>query len=287
MLNYYDLWYIISLKEMILMDLSFVLKNIIEFVTSFGFKLIEAIVILAVGLYLIKVISKFLKTSPKLNKMDDSLRSFLVSFVSITLIILLIISVASILGAPVTSFLTVLASCGVAIGLALQGALSNFAGGVMILLFKPFKVGDYIEASGEAGTVAEISVVYTVLLTVDNKRVTIPNGSITNAVIENYSAEDKRRVDLTFNAAYNCDMNQVKSVIEQEIKKHPLALKVPAPFVRMSKQSDSALEYTARIWCKSDDYWTVYFDINESVKKAFDENGIQIPFQQVDVHIDR
>ncbi|MBQ8682954.1 MAG: mechanosensitive ion channel family protein [Clostridia bacterium] len=269
------------------MDWSAIGSFLLNLATSLGLKLLEAIIILVVGLKLIGWLKKFLKNSPKLNKLDSGLRSFLVSFSSIVLYVLLIITIAMILGVPVTSFITILASCGVAVGLALQGSLSNFAGGIMILLFKPFKVGDFIEAAGETGTVTEITVVYTVLLTPDNKRITVPNGTLTNSVIENYSAEDLRRVDLTFTAAYDCDVEKVKAVIEQVIAVQPQALKEPAPFVRLSKHGDSALEYVARVWCKNADYWTVHFDITENVKKAFDDNNIAIPFPQMDVHIDK
>lgn len=263
------------------------LAFVFDLVTSLGIKLLIALVIFLVGVKLIKWACKFIKTSPKLDKLDKSLRSFLASFANIGLYIVLVLTVASIIGIPMTSFITILASCGVAIGLALQGALSNFAGGLMILLFKPFKVGDFIEASGETGVVTEISVVYTVLTTPDNKRITIPNGTLTNSVIENYSAEELRRVDLTFNTAYSCDIETVKSVINKVVASHPLALKDPAPFVRLSAHSDSSLTYTVRIWCKNENYWDVNFDIIESVKKAFDENGIEIPYPQLDVHVNK
>lgn len=258
---------------------------LLELATSIGFKLIAVIAIVIIGLKAIKWLKKWIRTSPKLDKIDSSLRSFMVSFSSVALYIILFITAAMILGVPATSFLTVLASCGVAIGLALQGSLSNFAGGIMILFFKPFKVGDYIEAAGEAGIVSEISVVYTEILTLDNKRITIPNGTLTNSVIENYSSEDLRRVDLTFNTAYNCDIEKVKEVINKVIESNPMALKNPEPFVRLSAHNESALTYTVRIWCKNADYWDVNFDTIESVKKAFDENGIKIPYNQIDVHV--
>lgn len=258
---------------------------LLEFATSFGIKLLGAIIIFVVGLKLTSWISKMLRTSKKLDKLDISLRSFLSSFVKILMYIILVITVAMILGVPATSFITILASCGVAIGLALQGSLSNFAGGLMILFFKPFKVGDFIEASGETGTVVEISVVYTELLTPDNKRITIPNGSLTNSVIKNYSAEELRRVDLTFSVAYDSDDKTVKSLINNIIEAHPLALKDPAPFVQLSQHGDSALVYTVRIWCNNANYWTIYYDVLKSVKAAFDENNISIPYPQMDVHI--
>ncbi len=267
------------------MDWQSITSFFLQFVTSFGVKLLGAIIILLVGIKCTSWLSKWIRHSNKLDKLDDSLRSFLASFSKIVLYIVLVITVAMILGVPATSFITILASCGVAVGLALQGSLSNFAGGLMILFFKPFKVGDFIEVSGETGTVAEISVVYTELLTLDNKRVTIPNGSLTNSVIKNYSAEDLRRVDLTFNVAYNSDDQQVKKIINDIIAAHPQALKDPEPFVRLSEHGDHALTYTVRIWCKNDDYWTVYFDVVEGVKAAFDTNNIAIPFPQMDVHI--
>ena len=263
------------------------MQSVIAFITAFGMKLLGAIIVLVVGLYVIKLVKKFIRTSKHMDRLDKSLRTFLVSFSSVVLSIVLVITVAAILGVPATSFLTILASCGLAVGLALQGSLSNFAGGVLILLFKPFKVGDFIDAGGKLGTVTEINVVYTVLTTLDNKRITIPNGSITNAVVENYSAEDLRRVDLVFTASYTNDLNKVKSIISDVIAKHPLALQDPAPFVRMSNHAVNALEYTVRIWCKNADYWDVYFDVIEQVKQAFDANDISIPFPQLDVHVEK
>ncbi len=261
-------------------------NSVIEFATTTGFKLIAVIFIVIIGLKAIKWLKKWIRTSPKLDKIDSSLRSFAVSFLSVALYAVLFVTTLMILGVPATSFIAVLTTCAAAIGLALQGSLSNFAGGIMILLFKPFKVGDFIEAAGETGVVSEISVVYTELLTLDNKRITIPNGTLTNSVIENYSSEDLRRVDLTFNTAYDCDIEKVKKVIGKVIESNPMALKNPEPFVRLSEHSDSALTYTVRIWCKNADYWDVNFDTIENVKKAFDENGIQIPYNQIDVHVD-
>ncbi len=269
------------------MDFKTFLQYLLELATSLGVRLLAAVIVLVVGAKLIKMAKKFVKTSPKLDKMDVSLRSFLGNFCGVALYVVLFLTVAAILGIPTTSFLTILASCGVAIGLALQGALANFAGGIMILLFKPFKVGDFIEASGEQGTVAEISVVYTVLLTLDNKRVTIPNGSLTNSVIENYSSEPLRRVDLTFNASYKNDVDEVKEVISVVVNAHAKVLKKPEPFVRLTKQGEHGLEYTVRVWCKNEDYWTVYMDVMENVKKAFDYRGIEIPHNQLDVHIQK
>lgn len=267
------------------MDWQYILSVITQFATSFGTKLLGAIIVFCVGLKLISWITKFFRKSSRLKKLDDSLESFLTSFVKIVLYLVLFVTVAMILGIPATSFITILASCGVAVGLALQGSLSNFAGGLMILFFRPFKVGDYIEAQGEAGTVVEISVVYTSLLTADNKRITVPNGALTNSTIRNYSAEDRRRVDLTFSVSYDSNDETVKAIIQKAFTDHALVMTDPAPMVRLSQHGDSALIYVARAWVNTADYWTVYFDITERVKADFDANGISIPYPQMDVHI--
>lgn len=269
------------------MDWQKLLDFLIELGTSLGVKLLAALFTLAVGFKLIKWVKKWLKTSPKLDKLDDSVRSFFVSFIGITLYALLFVTIALTLGVPATSFLAALASCGVAIGLALQGTLSNFAGGIMILIFKPFKVGDYITTPNAAGTVKAITVVYTVLGTPDNKVITIPNGTLTNSVVENYSAMDKRRIDLDFSTDYDSDVEQVKALLLEIAKKHPLVLDDPEPMARLSQHGDSALVFTMRAWCKTDDFWDVRFDLIEAVKAVFDKKGIKIPFPQLDVHLDR
>ena len=249
-------------------------------------RLIAAVVLLLVGLKVTKSVKKWMHTSKRLEKIDGSVRSFAISCAGILMYILLVVLIALVLGVSVASFMTLLASAGVAIGLALQGALSNFAGGLMILLFKPFKVGDYIEAGSESGTVKDITVVYTVLQTPDNKQITVPNGTLTNSNITNYSTEPVRRVDLTFSTAYDCDIEVTKALILKVARAHPQVLTEPAePFARLQTQGDSALVYALRVWCKSEDYWTVYYDLNETVKTAFDENGIAIPFPQMDVHV--
>lgn len=261
------------------------LPFLFDLVTSVGMKLLLAVLILVVGAFLVKAVVKFVRKSSKLSKMDPGVRSFTASFLAIGLYIVLFVTIAAVVGIPIASLLTVLASCGVAVGLALQGALSNFAGGILILLFKPFKVGDYIEAAGSEGTVQEITVVYTVLLTPDNKRITVPNGALTNAVIKNYSAEETRRVDLSFHTATDCDMEKTRRIILDVIALHPLVLKDPAPFVRLSAHKDSSLEFAVRIWTKGVDYWTVYFDMREAIEVAFAKAGIETPYPQVDVNV--
>lgn len=262
------------------------LQQITSIATDFGIKLLCAIIVLIVGLKLAKFLIKLLVKGRVFSKMEESARSFIRSFLTILLDVAVVISAAYIIGIPVTSFLTILASAGVAIGLALQGALSNFAGGLMILIFKPFKVGDYIETATCEGSVCDITVIYTILLTGDNKRITLPNGTLTNSAIVNYSHEENRRVDLTFGVGYDSDIELVKKILLQTAKDQPLAFSEPAPFVGLSKQGDSSLEFVLRVWCKNEDYWTVNFALNEAVKHQFDANNIEIPFPQLDVHMD-
>ncbi len=263
-----------------------ILNFLFDLFASFGMKIIAALVVLFVGRKLIKFVKKWIKTSHRFDSVDAGVRTFLSSFLSIALNIFLFISIAMILGIPTTSFITALASCGVAIGLALQGALSNLAGGIMILIFKPFKVDDYIVTPSASGTVFGISIMYTTLKTPDNKVITIPNGTLTNSVVENYSASKERRVDFVFTTDYNCDIEKVKSVLLDTANRNELVLKDPAPFARLSNHGESSLEFTLRVWCKADDYWTVNFDLLEAVKKEFDKNGISIPYPQMDIHID-
>ncbi|MBE7028788.1 MAG: mechanosensitive ion channel [Clostridia bacterium] len=268
------------------MDTQKILDFLFELFASLGLKIIAAVIILFVGSKLIKFIKKWIKTSSKLEKIDMGVRTFLGSFLGITLYAILFITIAMVLGIPTTSFVTALASCGVAIGLALQGALGNLAGGLMILIFKPFKVGDYIDTSSTSGTVTNITIMYTVLTTPDNKVITVPNGILTNSVIENYSASDERRVDLTFATGYECDIEKVKEILLSVANKNEKVIKEPVPFARLVRHGDNSLEYTLRVWCKASDYWDVNFDLIETVKKEFDLNNISIPYPQMDIHID-
>jgi len=267
------------------MDWKDVLKFLVDTATSLGIRLLTAGIVLLIGIRCIKSFLKWLKTAKRFEKLDEGVHTFLLSFSKIGLYLVLVITTAMVLGIPATSFITVLASCGVAIGLALQGSLSNFAGGLMILLFKPFVVGDFIETDTDMGRVTAISVVYTTILTPDNKRITIPNGTLTNSVITNYSAEKLRRVDIDFSVSYNCDINTVEGIIREVINKNEMVLKEPEPFVRFTANTESSMTFTARVWCNNLDYWDVKFDLLEKVKLAFDEKGIEIPYNQLDVHI--
>lgn len=258
-----------------------------ELCTSVGIKLLYAAIVLVIGLKLCKFIPKLIAKSKLFKKMEDTLKAFLLSFISIILYAIVIVSVAIILGVPTTSFLTILTSAGVAIGLALQGSLSNFAGGIMILLFKPFKDGDYIEAPTASGTVKSITIFYTTLTTPDNKQVVVPNGALSNATVVNYSVEPTRRNDIVFKVDYSSDADKVREILLKAALQHPVVLKDPAPAVMLSNHGDSSLDFTLRYWTDSADFWTANFDLRENVKKLFDENGIKIPYTQIDVHLDK
>lgn len=264
-----------------------VLQTVLDFCVSAGIKLFLAILVLVLGLNLAKYITKWIKNSKGMQKADPSVRSFLSNAILIALDAMVVISAALILGIPATSFIALLGTAGVAIGLALQGAFSNFAGGIMILVFRPFKVGDYIDSAGLSGTVNDISIFYTVLCTVDNKHITIPNGTLMNSSITNFSVEDTRRIDIDFSVAYDSDIEKVKTLILDKANEHELVLKDPSPFARLTSQGQNALVFTLRVWCNKADFWNIKFDLLENIKKAFDENGIVIPYQQIDVHLDK
>ncbi len=266
-----------------------ILNEIKTFLATGGINLlfgaICAIIFVLIGFKLSGVLVRVLNRSHGYAKLDSSVKSFLNSMISIGTKVLVVVIAATILGIDGTALSTVLGTAGLAIGLALQGSLSNFAGGVMILFFKPFGVGDFIDNHTDSGTVKEIGIFYTTIVTPDNKRITIPNGALSNATVVNYSAEERRRVDLEFTAAYSTDIDKALRVMRAVAEAHALVLKEPAPLVRLVRQDASALSFAVRAWCKSSDYWTVYFDLNESMKKAFDKVGIEIPFNQLDVHI--
>ncbi len=266
-------------------DLSALGDKLLGLATEVGGKLLGAILLLIFGGLFIRLLVKGLRKSKLFKKSDATVAHFLVNFIKIALDIVLIVTVIGILGVPMSSVVAVIASAGVAVGLALQGSLSNLAGGIMILIFRPFKLGNYISAVGYEGTVKDIGIFYTVLTTVDNKEVTIPNGTIMGTSIVNFSAYDLRRVDLTFNVAYGTDVAHVNELILAKAKEHALTLDDPAPFCRLSAHHDSSLEITLRVWCKNCDYWQVNFDLKENINNLFIENGVKIPFNQLDVHL--
>ena len=250
-------------------------------------KLVFALIVLIGGLTLVRLLIKLLNKAHGISRLEKSAAGFIISFTKISLNVLVIISAAMILGFPAASIVTVLASAGMAIGLAMQGALSNLAGGIMLVIFKPFKIGDYIKTGEHEGTVTDISVFYTTITKLDNRCVTLPNGTLTNSVIENRSSNDTRRVDLTFGVSYSSDIDAVRAVLLNVAKSNDDVLADPAPEVVLEKQNKSSVDFTLRVWCKTDDYLDTYYELNEQVKKSFDENGIIIPFEQLDVHIDK
>lgn len=263
------------------MNRSFLLNLII----AYGQKIILAIIVLIIGLLLIKHISKLLNKSLSKGNVDKSLHSFLNSITRMSLNILLFITIAYILGVKMTAFVTILGAAGLAVGLALQGSLSNFAGGVLIILLKPFKVGDFIEGAGHAGTVTEIQVFHTILNTPDNRIIVIPNGNLSNSSVTNYSTKDTRRVDLTFGVSYQDDIAKVKNVLTRIANEHELILKDPAPVIKLAELGDSSVNFILRVWCQSENYWTVHFDLLENVKLEFDKENINFPYPHMDVDL--
>lgn len=257
-----------------------------SFINS-GLKIIIALLILLIGFKIARFITKKIINSQGFKKLDSSVYSFLNALILVMLYTIVIVTAALIAGVPATSFIAILGTAGVALGLALQGAFSNLAGGIMLLIFRPFNVGDYIEADGLSGSVKAISIFYTVLVTPDNKHVTIPNGNLMNSSITNYSAEPTRRLDIVFSVSYDSDIEKVKSIILETVNSHEAALKDPAPAARISNHTQNSLEFTLRVWCRREDFWALKFDLLENTKKAFDQNGIVIPYQQIDVHLDK
>jgi small conductance mechanosensitive channel len=217
--------------------------------------------------------------------LNPSLRPFMKSLLNVTLKILLVITVMSMIGIQMTSFIAILAAGGLAIGMALSGTLQNFAGGVIILVLKPFKVGDYITAAGHSGTVNEIQVFYTILKTVDNKTIILPNSSVSNNSLINFSVEPTRRVDLEFDIGYGDDIDKAREVLWAIIKSDNRVFEDPAPMIAVKELANSSVNIALRVWLKAEDYWPYYWEIHEKVKKAFDKNGISIPFPQTDVHL--
>ena len=250
-----------------------------------GGRILAALIIFIIGKLIVNWINRLFAKMLERRKVDASIQSFLKSIVNITLLVLLFLAVIGKLGIELTSFAALLASAGVAIGMALSGNLSNFAGGVIILVFRPYKVGDYIEAStGASGTVTDIQIFHTVLTTPDNRIVFAPNGAMSGAVVTNYSRKDTRRVDFSFGVEYGTDFELAKSTIMEVISKDSRILKDPAPFIELGALADSSVNITVRVWVNAADYWGVNFDMNKNVYATFNAKGISFPFPQLTVH---
>ncbi len=264
-----------------------IIKTVITYAVDFGYRLAGAIVALIIGLWIIKLLTKGLSALMKARELDQSLQPFLRSLLNITLKALLVVSVLSMLGIEMTSFIAILGAAGLAVGMALSGTLQNFAGGVMILVFKPFQVGDVINAQGHTGSVFEIQIFNTILKTPDNKHIIIPNGGLSTGSLVNFSKEKTRRVDWTFGIGYGDDVDKARAVLLNIIKEDSRINSDPEPFVAVGELADSSVNFTVRVWVDATNYGGVLFDMNEKVYKAFNKEGINIPFPQMDVHISK
>lgn len=268
---------IVSLERM--------LEKLYEWVITRGVNVFFGIIFLSIGW---KVINKTLKRIRRIlesKNADQTITRFLDNVMNVTLKTVLTIIILQYIGVNLTGLTTIVASAGVALSLALKGSLANLAGGVIILVARPFNVGDFIETTEHSGVVEKISIFYTYLVTFDNKQILIPNGILTDSSIVNYSSKEIRRVDLTFSVAYEEDVIRVKNVLINILKKNELVLEEPEFFVGISMHGDSAINFIVKAWCKTEDYWTVYYDLLETVKIKFDEEGISIPYPQMDLHV--
>lgn len=268
---------IVSLERM--------LEKLYEWVITRGINMFFGVIFLSIGW---KVINKTLKRIRRIlesKNADQTITRFLDNVMNVTLKTVLIIIILQYIGVNLTGLTTIVASAGVALSLALKGSLANLAGGVIILVARPFNVGDFIETTEHSGVVEKISIFYTYLVTFDNKQILIPNGILTDSSIVNYSSKEIRRVDLTFSVAYEEDVIRVKNVLINILKNNELVLEEPEFFVGISMHGDSAINFIVKAWCKTEDYWTVYYDLLETVKIKFDEEGISIPYPQMDLHV--
>ncbi|TAJ04012.1 mechanosensitive ion channel family protein [Marinilabiliaceae bacterium JC017] len=266
-------------------NLSGILEKGKAFFYLYGIKFIVALVILLLGFWIVSKLVKGFKRLLVARKVDETLVPFLVSLSSVTLKVLLLISIITYVGVPMTSFIALLGAAGLAVGMALSGTLQNFAGGVILLILKPFKVGDFIEAQGYMGIVQEIQIFNTIVITLDNKTVIIPNGGLSTGAMINYTQKDTRRVDLVFGISYQDDIDKARTIIKEVAGRYDKILADPELFIGVVELGDSSVNLVARAWTKTSDYWDVYFYLNEFVKKEFDKQGVSIPFPQRDVHL--
>jgi small conductance mechanosensitive channel len=260
-------------------------EQIFDMLTVFGTKLIVALLILIVGVWIAKLIRRGFLAILKKRELDPMVTTFLTNLVYYTLLIFVVIAALNQLGVQTTSLIAVFGAAGLAIGLALQGSLANFAAGFLILIFRPYRVGDYIEGAGVSGSIEKLQVFNTILNTPDNKVVIIPNANMLSGNIINYSQKETRRVDLVVGIGYEDDIPKAKKLLQDIVTNHKLVLKDPTPVVAVSELADSSVNIVVRPWVKTADYWTVHFELTESIKHEFDANGISIPYPQRDVHM--
>jgi small conductance mechanosensitive channel len=261
------------------------MSKLVDLAVSYGPKLIGAIVVLLIGLWVINMIVKATDRLMKKRKMDESLKPFLRGMINVVLKVLLVVSVMGMVGIEMTSFIAILGAAGLAVGMALSGTLQNFAGGVIILVFRPFNVGDFIEAQGYLGSVKEIGIFTTLLNTVDKKVIIIPNGPLSTGSLTNFSREPLRRVDWSYGITYGDDMEQFKKAMNDFIQEDKRILTDPEPFIGLSELADSSVNFAVRVWVNAPDYWGVFFDMNEKVYKRFADYNLNKPFPQVDLHL--
>jgi small conductance mechanosensitive channel len=261
------------------------IQQVIDLLTQLGIALITAIVVMVIGRWIAKGLTRLVRRALRRYEVDVTLERFVSSLVYALLMTVVVIAAINQLGVQTTSLVAVVGAAGLAVGLALQGSLANFAAGVLIVLFRPYEAGDMIEAAGESGVVQEVQIFTTVINTLDNKKVVIPNSQIMAGSITNYTANELRRVDLVAGVSYEDDLDKVKAVLQDVVAADTRVVADPAPTIAVSEMADSSVNFVVRPWVKPDDYWDVYFDLTETIKKRFDQEGISIPFPQRDVHI--
>jgi small conductance mechanosensitive channel len=267
------------------MDMSSILNKVWELVTIYGIKVLAAIAIFIVGRWVAKALSNLIRRMMRKGALDQTIRRFVTNMVYIVLMIFVVLAALSQIGIQTTSFIAILGAAGLAIGLALQGSLANFASGFLMIVFRPIRVGDFIEAAGTAGTVEEIAIFTTTIVTPDNKVVIIPNGSLTGDNIVNWTLKGTRRVDLVMGIGYDDDIDKARQIMQDVMAEDDRILKDPAPQIAVVELADSSVNFVVRPWAKASDYWGVYMTTTENIKKAFDANGISIPYPQRDVHV--
>lgn len=262
-----------------------IMQTLVDVATTYGLKLVAGLLVLVVGWMVIKRVVKVVDKIMVVRAIDETLRPFLRTLTSTLLKVAVVISALSIMGIEMTSFVAILGAAGLAVGMALSGTLQNFAGGVVILILRPFKKGDFVEAQGYTGTVHEIQIFHTILKTPDNKTVILPNGPLSTGSLINYTDEDTRRVDFTFGISYGDDSENARAVLLRLINEDPRILKDPEPNVFVGALADSSVNMTVRVWARTEDYWAVYFDLTEKVYKVFPNSDLNFPFPQMDVHL--
>ncbi len=260
---------------------------ILNFLTTTGIKLVVALLLVIIGFFITNKLTKGIKSGKIFRRVDNGVRGFLASFAAIVLKVLIVLTAVAYMGVPMTSVVAAIGSCGLAVGLALQGSLANLAGGILILAFKPFQVGDFVDADGVSGTVTSVTVLYTHVLTADGLHVVIPNGELSNAKVVNYSIENTRRMDIQIGASYDSAPETVRKVLLDVAMRDDRVLKSPAPVVNVASYDSSEIVYTLRMWANTDVYWDVHNETKNMLKAEFDKAGIEMAFPQLDVHIDR